>query len=184
MDNFFKNKNQIEKLINQADENNETKNLTQKFEDLKKIRKPFYLTETELEEILNWKLRTQFSRQSKIRKNNTAQNIELITKTTFLLTHKNSDVETALKLKSLTLLYGVEIPVASSILTLCFPANYSVIDFRNWRQIFSPEKKKIYYSVNEYNEYLKRIKYLANKFNFTTQQIDMAIWQKDRNENG
>ena len=38
MDNFFKNKNQIEKLINQADENNETKNLTQKFEDLKKIR--------------------------------------------------------------------------------------------------------------------------------------------------
>ena len=89
------------------------------------------MTASELEEILNWKLRTQFGRQSKIRKNNTEQNIELITKTTFLLTHENSDVETALKLKSLTLLYGVEIPVASSILTICFPETYSVIDFRN-----------------------------------------------------
>ena len=69
-------------------------------------------------------------------------------------------------------------------MTLCFPENYSVIDFRNWRQIFTSEKKKTYYSANEYNEYLKRIKYHANKFNFTTQQIDIAIWQKDRNENG
>ena len=184
MDNLFKDKKQIEELINQADDKSETKNLTQQFDKLKQTRTPFYLTATELERILAWKLRTQFGRQIKIRLNNTEENIQLITKTAFLLTHKNKDIETALKLKSLTLLYGVEIPVASSILTLCYPKNYSVIDFRNWRQIFKPSTKKTYYTTNEYNDYLKRIKYLANKFNFTTQQIDMAIWQKDINENG
>jgi hypothetical protein len=184
MDNLFKDKKQIEELINQADDKSETKNLTQQFDKLKQTRTPFYLTATELEQILAWKLRTQFGRQIKIRLNNTEENIQLITKTAFLLTHKNKDIETALKLKSLTLLYGVEIPVASSILTLCYPENYSVIDFRNWRQIFKPLTKKTYYTTNEYNDYLKRIKYLADKFNFTTQQIDMAIWQKDINENG
>lgn len=184
MDTLFKDKNQIEALINQADDKSETKTLIQQFEKLKQARTPFYLTAQELEQILNWKLRTQFGRQTKIRRNNTEENIQLITKMTFLLTHKNEDIETALKLKSLTLLYGVEIPVASSILTLCYPEKYSVIDFRNWRQIFNPKTKKSYYSTNEYNEYLKRIKYLADKFNFTTQQIDMAIWQKDINENG
>lgn len=183
MDNLFKDKKQIEELINQADDKSGTKNLTQQFDKLKQTRTPFYLTATELEQILVWKLRTQFGRQIKIRLNNTEENIQLITKTAFLLTHKNKDIETALKLKSLTLLYGVEIPVASSILTLCYPENYSVIDFRNWRQIFKPSTKKTYYTTNEYNDYLKRIKYLADKFNFTTQQIDMAIWQKDINEN-
>lgn len=100
------------------------------------------------------------------------------------MTHINKNIETTLKLKTLTLLYGVEIPVASSILTLCYSENYSVIDFRNWREIFKSSIKKTYYSTKEYNEYLKRIKFLANKFKFTTQEIDMAIWQKDINENG
>ena len=184
MDTLFKGKNQIEALINQADDKSETKNLIQQFDKLKQTRKPFYLTANEIEQILNWKLRTQFGRQSKIRLNNTEENIQLITKTTFLLTHKNKDIETSLKLKSLKLLYGVEIPVASSILTLCYPEIYSVIDFRNWRQLFNPETRKTYYLTNEYIGYLKRIKFLAEKFNFTTQQIDMAIWQKDINENG
>lgn len=184
MEKLFTERKQIEELINQADENNKTKELIKQIDNLKKMRTPFYLTANELEQILKWKLRTQYGRQTKIRMNNTDGNIVLITKTAFLLTHNDKDIETALKLKSLTLLYGVEIPVASSILTLCYPDNYSVVDFRNWRQIFNPNMKKTYYTTNEYNEYLKRIKYFANKFEFTTQQIDMAIWQKDINENG
>ncbi len=183
MDNLFKDRNQIKEFILQADDNNETKKLIQQFDDLKKTRMPFYLTASEVEQILTWKLRNQFSRQTKIRQNNTENNIELITKTTFSLTHKNKEIETALKLKSLTLLYGVEIPVASAILTLCLPEIYSVVDFRNWRQLFNLNTKKTYYTINDYNEYLKRIKYLAEKYNFTTQQIDMALWQKDINEN-
>lgn len=184
IDNIFKDRNQILDLISQADDKKETIKLIEHFDNLKKSRTPFYLTEKELEQIFIWKLRTQFGRQIKIRQNNNEKNIELITKTTFLLSHKNEDIETALKLKSLTLLYGVEIPVASSILTLCYPEKYSVIDYRNWRQIFKSITKKSNYSTKEYNEYLKRIKYLAVKFTFSTQQIDMAIWQKDINENG
>ena len=86
MDNLFKDKKQIEELINQADDKSETKNLTQQFDKLKQTRTPFYLTATELEQILAWKLRTQFGRQIKIRLNNTEENIQLITRQTNTMT--------------------------------------------------------------------------------------------------
>lgn len=184
METLFSDRQQIEDLIIQADDTNQTKKIIKQFDNLKKIRSPFYLTRTELDQIFKWKLRTQYGRQTKIRLKNTNENIEIITKTAFLLTHEDKDIETSLKLKSLTLIYGVEIPVASSILTLCYPNKYSVIDFRNWRQIFKVDTKKTFYTINEYNEYLKRIKFLADKFKFTMQEIDVAIWQKDINDNG
>ncbi|MFI5196757.1 MAG: hypothetical protein ACHQD8_06685, partial [Chitinophagales bacterium] len=69
-----------------------------------------------------------------------------------------------------------------AILTLCFPKYYAVIDVRNWRQIM--DKKPITtYSIKDYIEYLRKIKRLANKFEVTPQEIDLAIWQFDK-ENG
>lgn len=181
---MFKSKKEIQNLINQADDNLETNRIIAKIENLKKNRNPFYLNSAEFDEILKWKLRSQYKRQEKIRKNNTEENINLITKMAFQLKHKDEDIETKLKINTLLLLDGVGIPVASAILTLCFPENYSVIDFRNWRQIFNSLNKKSSFTINEYNEYLKIIRQLSKNFGLTTQQIDLAIWQKDINEFG
>ena len=181
---MFQNKQEIENLIKKTDDYDLTQEIITKIEQLKKIRPGFYLTLEELEEIFKWKLRTQFGRQKAIREKNTESNIKIITGAAFAISHPDKKIEITLKLKALSLIYGVEIPVASAILTLCFPKEYSVIDFRNWRQIFREEDKKSSYTATEYIKYLEIIKEISEKFNFTTQEIDLAIWQKDVNEFG
>ena len=175
----FKDKSHIEQLIKRADNFDETQRLTLKFQKLKKERPDFYLTLDELEEILYWKLRTQVGRQKAKRTSNTNENIIIITKAAFAITHTDKDFETTLRLKLLSTLVGVEIPVASAILTLCYPEQYSVIDFRNWRQVFPTHKRKGTYSTKDYTNYLTQIKEWAKLYQVTPQEIDIAIWQKD-----
>ncbi len=176
---LFKDKKHVQDLAERADDNGTTKKLVSLFRKLKKDREHFYLQLEELEEILKWKLRGQFGRQAKRRQANTSENVMTITKAAFAVTHTDKDIETTLKLKLLSTLSGVEIPVASAILTLCFPTQYSVIDFRNWRQVYKTEKQKTNYTTKEYVEYLKTIRSWAKEFGVTPQEIDLAIWQKD-----
>ncbi|WP_312461631.1 hypothetical protein [Sphingobacterium siyangense] len=75
MENLFKNQEQIKELIQRADDEGETKRLTEKFKRLKKERNEFYLTLSELDEIFKWKLRSEYGRQTKQRNLNTNENI-------------------------------------------------------------------------------------------------------------
>lgn len=175
---------QIHDLISRTDDIGETQRLITKFTELKKTRLPFYLTIEEFDEILHWKLRRQYHRQSKIRELNTDLFVKIITQSAFATENADENYETAQRLKMLIKLNGVQIPVASAILTLCFPDKYSVIDFRGWRQIFGEEKKYSTYSTKEYIIYLSIIKQMAIYFGVTTQQVDMAIWQYDIENKG
>ena len=177
---LFTSKTQILDLINRAALYDDAKNLILKFNKLQQNRTPFYLTAPELEEILVWKLGKQYHRQEEIRKKNTPDNIIAITQAAFSIKHHDEEIETALRLKILCTLYGVEIPVASAILTLCFPEKYSVIDFRNWGLLYTRDKLKTNYSVKEYIGYLKIIRSLAEQYSLTPQEIDIAIWQLDQ----
>ena len=179
-------KNEVLNLIQRADnfEDNRTKKLISDFQKLRKKRQEFYLTSDELEQILKWKLDSQFGRQKKIRENNTPDNVKIITKAAFAVTHTNKDFEIVLKLKILSTLTGVEIPVASAILTICYPEQFAVIDFRNWRQVYQTEKQKTYYTAKEYLGYLHKVREYAKKYGITPQEMDIALWQKDREENG
>lgn len=179
MKQLFKDKTEVQELLKRSVDKEITKNLISKFERLKENRNPFYLNLEELDDILHWKLRGQYSRQQKKREKNSDLNVTTITKAAFAVIHSDKDIETSLKLKLLSTLTGVEIPVASAILTLCYPNLYSVIDFRNWRQIYKTERQKTTYSTKEYIDYLKIIKQWAKEFDVTPQEIDIAIWQKD-----
>lgn len=179
MTTLFKDKKHIQDLVQRADDSGATKKLISLFSKLKKDREIFHLQLDELQEILKWKLRGQFGRQQKKRETNTNANVIAITQAAFAVIHSDKDFETSLKLKLLSTLSGVEVPVASAILTLCFPKQYSVIDFRNWRQVYKTERQKTTYSTKEYVEYLRTIKNLAKEFNVTPQEIDLAIWQMD-----
>lgn len=176
---LFKDKSEILNLIKSADNLSETKELTGYFQKLKKERNDFYLTLDELKRILKWKLRSQLGRHITKREANTEENVIIITKAAFAIIHNDKDFETGLKLKLLSTLTGVGIPVASAILTLCYPKQFSVIDFRNWRQVYSTNTPKITYSVQDYTDYLKKIKLLAKEYSVTPQEIDIAIWQRD-----
>lgn len=136
----FKDREQIERLLKNADDIDETIRLIQKFKELKKTRTPFYLTYPDFDDILKWKLRSQYGRAKLKRKCNTPDIVEQITKTAFSLTHPDKEIETIFKLRLLKVLVGVETAVASSILTLCFPDDFGVVDFRIWRQLFGEKK--------------------------------------------
>jgi thermostable 8-oxoguanine DNA glycosylase len=178
----FSSRNQIIDLINETDNLKDTYNLIQKIEKLKKERTPLYLNKPEFEEILIWKLRTQYARQRKYREKNTNEIIQKITRTAFEIKHADWQYETELKLNILIALRGVGVPVASAILTLCYPEKYAVIDFRIVRQLFG--KPKTNFPIRKYLEYLNTIRNIAKKYEVTPQQVDMAIWQYDIKMNG
>ena len=56
---------------------------------------------------------------------------------------------------------------------------FSVIDFRNWRQIYGAVAQKTIYTPKKYIEYLEIIQGLAKKYEVTPQEVDIAIWQTD-----
>ena len=180
---LFQSASQIQDLIDEADKDGETKSLIQKFSELKKTRLPFYLDEDEFDEILRWKLRGQYCRQLKLRERNTELFIISMTRSAFAVVNKAEAWETEQRLRILVKLNGVGIPVASAILTICYPDRYSVIDFRGWRQVFGQAKKYNNYSYKEYCEYLSEIKQIAFRFDLTPQEVDMAIWQYDKETN-
>lgn len=177
----FLSRNQIIELLDNADDIVETKRLISKFENLKFSRNPFYLTENDFEEILKWKLRSQYGRQKTQRQKNTTQIIEIVTKAAFSIGHINKDIEAYFKLRMLRTLVGVETAVASAILTLCFPNDFGVIDFRIWRTLFG--EKKTFFTSSDYQRYISELRRLSLEHGFTIQQIDQAIWQYDIESN-
>jgi hypothetical protein len=120
-----------------------------------------YLDLNDFDRILRWKLRQQYRRQKSLRSKNTEKIIKKITALALNITHEDKDYELELRFKLLITLRGVEVPVASAILALCFPEQYAVIDFRGWRQVFGAEKR--YFTLNDYKQYLKDIKGLATQ---------------------
>lgn len=178
----FKSKQQILELIREAEDYSETINLINELEKLKQERQPFYLIKEEFDKILDWKLRQQIGRQKRYREQNTDEIIRQITRTAFEISHSNWHYETELKLKLLTALKGVGIPVASSILALCYPEKYAVIDFRTRRQLFGKAKNPLL--ITDYVKYLDIIRRLAADYNLNPQQVDQAIWQYDIRVNG
>lgn len=173
----------INSLLASARETSNFDSLILKFQKIQRERVPFYLNQCEFEEILHWKLRSQFERQKGNRALNTESIVKTITEAAFTITHELEEKEIELKLKLLCSLYGVRIPVASAVLTLCCPQKYSVIDFRNWRQIFPGDLRRTNYTINEYLLYLGKVRELSEYYNVTPQQMDVALWQFDRETN-
>ena len=172
-------RHQIFALINRADDYEETKRLITKLDGLKRTRTPFFLNLDDLDEIFHWKLRRQYSRQERNIQLNTDELVRKVTTYAFSVSGVDERDTIRFMLKALIILHGVQIPVASAIMTLCFPEKYCVIDFRGWRQVYGKVKKFGNYSIREYIDYWSKITNVALKFGVTPQEVDMAIWQFD-----
>jgi len=156
----------------------ETEQLKQHLQSVKQIRNPFYLDFNDFDRILRWKLRQRYGRQESLRSKNTDEIIKKITSLALNISHEDKDYELELRFKLLIALRGVEVPVASAILALCFPEQYAVIDFRGWRQVFGVDRR--YFTLNDYKRYLKEVKRLAAELGWSPQEVDLAIWEYDR----
>ncbi len=95
------------------------------------------------------------------------------------------------------MLKGVGIPVASAILTVIFPEEYCVIDYRVWRTLlwmhsdmhnlenyscFSEltDCLRKYTTIDSYSLFLEVIRKFAEENNTTRRKIEMALWAYDK----
>jgi len=169
---------QIAPLYKQAADYEETERLKAKLAQLRRERQPLYLTATELEEILQWKLGQQIGRRRRIRAANTDEVIRAVTGLALTIQHPDKEYELELRTNILCTLRGISVPVASAILALVFPEEYAVIDFRVWRQLFG--KQRTVFSIAAYKQYNRRIRSLAKELGWSMQEVDHAIWEYDR----
>lgn len=171
----------IAPLRNASRDESQTRELMARLVRFQQQTGPLYLTAQEFDDILKWKLRGQYGRQSRRRSENCAELIHQITGVALTLQHTNSEYEIELRLKILCALRGVEVPVASAILALTYPTRYAVIDFRVWRQVFEEERHS--FSVPDYKRYLQKLQMMAQELSWTIQEVDQAIWEYDLRQN-
>jgi hypothetical protein len=77
-------------------------------------------------------------------------------------------------------LAGVDVPVASAILAMVHPDDYTVIDFR---ALESLNYTGNYYSIPFYLDYREFCIRLARKWNMSLRDLDRALWQWSKNQN-
>jgi len=169
---------QIKPLLGSAIDVAETDSLKSRLTALRRSRSPFHLTAAEFEEILEWKLTHQIERQREYRRQNNDAVICSVTALALTITHSDPDYQLELRVSILCALRGVGVPVASAVLALCFPDEYAVIDFRNWRQLFETERNS--FDISAYKRYMREVRRLSGELGRSVQEVDHAIWEFDR----
>jgi len=113
---------------------------------------------------------------------------------------KERDISKQIRLLTKGKLKGVKIPVASAILTIVFPKEFCIIDYRAWRALKWLRKghanQLVLNSYNEYSifldslneyksmkgylSYLQQLRSIAEKHDRTARQLEMALWKFDK----
>ncbi len=71
-------------------------------------------------------------------------------------------------------LWGIDIPVASAILTAIDPERYTIIDFRALEALGA---KKSWHTIDSYLSYLEHCRSLARQCSISLRELDRALWQ-------
>jgi hypothetical protein len=79
-------------------------------------------------------------------------------------------------------LIGVNVPMASAVLTLIDPRRYGVIDVRVWRLLYrlgSVKKRPrgVGLSFNEWYHYLIKLRYYAKKHNLPVRAVERTLFE-------
>ena len=142
------------------------------------IRARGYLLPQELYAIARWKS----PRRAELIRHNPAQEIHRLTAEALAL--KDTDPGGAATL--LDGLQGIGIPTASAVLTVVDPRNFGIVDVRVWKTLhrwrpnrFSSEHGS-YWPVGDFERYLETIRELARANGLSCREVDMALWQMDR----
>lgn len=89
------------------------------------------------------------------------------------------------KLKVLTKTPGIGIPIASAILTICYPNCFTIVDYRARASLkeFGEEIKgdptTKTYPYKPYFDYLKKCKVLSQKYKISLRNFDRILWAKN-----
>ena len=164
------------------------------FETMSKVLvKRGFLYKKEFVNIGRWKSHRQINNYEL----NDEETVKRITKQVL----KEEDDTKKIKLLLCGELSGVQIPVASAILTVIHPEKFCITDYRAWRALMwwkraTTDGKLVWDSYDDYCDFLDNLetyarlqKYLlylrvmrsiASKANKTSRQIEMALWKFDQ----
>jgi hypothetical protein len=130
-----------------------------------------YLTKPELVKICRWKS----PRAIKHIQRNHAKTIKKITQSAFATRNEQK------KLSLLTSLYGVSIPMASSILMLTNPVRYGVIDIRVWQLLYvmgtvNTNAEGLSFDFKQWYRYLMILRQYAKKYKVGARDIERTLF--------
>lgn len=162
-----------------SDDYLKTERLKFNIKDVLASRASPYLTATELDLIIKWKLDKQYHRSKDQRSVNIDDVVIPITKACFAVSAYNKDYQTELRLKLLCSMKGVAIPLASSVLALCFPEDYVIIDSVLWREIYGEEKTS--FTVSDYLRFVSFFKTLSKYTKLSLQETEHLLWLSQQN---
>lgn len=141
----------------------------------KNFQKRGYLTPEEFLAIVIWK--------SNRAKTNVKRGIEKSKKTIRTITSEVFQTKTPeQKITALTSIPSIGIPMASAILAVCYPDDFTVADYRACEALKSFGEEIIgnpTTKISIYFEYLEKCKKLARKYNFSLRDFDRILWAKD-----
>lgn len=150
---------------------------------LRRERAPFYLTLTEFDRIVRWKLRRQYHRTRSQRDTWTDHEVRDVTREALDQPSLAERDDVDRRVDRLCALSGVGMGVASATLALTFPDDYATIDRFNWPLLFDEERTT--FTRGHYKRYLSEIRRLKDALNaalaqgdrpWTMQGVDVAIW--------
>ncbi len=141
----------------------------------KNFQKNGYLASEEFFAIVIWK--------SNRAKTNVRRGIEKSKKTIREITSEVFRATTPeQKLNILTSIPSIGIPMASAILTVCYPDDFTVADYRACAALKNFGEEIIGNPTTRtatYFEYLEKCKKLAHKYNFSLRNFDRILWAQD-----
>jgi hypothetical protein len=138
---------------------------------LRKVRARGYLTRGELEAVCRWKS----ARAIQHIKSNSASEVRAATRRALATKSERR------RLAGLTVLRGVSVPMASSVLMLVDPQRYGVIDIRVWQllhAIGAVTKKPagIGFDFSNWYQFLMIVRHFAKKFNVKARDIERTLF--------
>lgn len=85
------------------------------------------------------------------------------------------------KLRLLTELKGVGVPMASAILTFIWPERYGIIDIRVWRLLYALRSVKsnadgVGFNFNHWYSYLSKLRYHAKRLNVPVRTVERTLF--------
>jgi hypothetical protein len=138
-------------------------------------RKEKFLTAIEFEKILCWKLDKQAHRSKLQRAVNVDSLVIPITKAYFSLSASDFSYETEVKIKLLSSLKGVGVPLASAVMSITEPEKYCIIDSVLWAYIFKEDKSA--FTINDYLKFHHFIVKLSKKTDSDIQKTEFSLWK-------
>jgi hypothetical protein len=137
-------------------------------------RKPAYLNSSELDQIIAWKLDSQYPRSRALRSMNLDNVVVPVTRACLEVVSPDSPYEIELKIRILSTLRGIATPLASAVLAILEPNKYAVIDTLLWEFFMGQEKQA--FSTTEYQLFLANVKELSGLTGLSMQETEHALW--------